>query len=82
LHCSALENGSIKAAALDVTAAEPVADDWRGYSLPSDKMLLSCHSCDSTADMSLRSADYFIANLQRWIAGEALQHIVDKTRGY
>jgi phosphoglycerate dehydrogenase-like enzyme len=45
-------------------------------------MLLSCHSCDSTADMSLRSADYFIANLQRWMSGQSLQHVVDKTRGY
>ena len=70
---------------------------------------MSCHSCDSTADMGLRSADYFISNLKRcnlllfstgfrlvfdwfstdfglflrrFIAGEPLEHIVDKTRGY
>ena len=42
----------------------------------------STGSCDYTTDMGLRSADYFIANLERYVAGESLHHVVDKSRGY
>ena len=68
---TALETDQIKGAALDVTASEPVEEGWRGWGTGMDgKMLMSCHSCDHTEDMSMRSADYFIANLNRYVAGE------------
>ena len=80
---TALETDQIKGAALDVTASEPVEEGWRGWGTGMDgKMLMSCHSCDHTEDMSMRSADYFIANLNRYVAGEPLHHVVDKARGY
>jgi phosphoglycerate dehydrogenase-like enzyme len=77
----ALGRGTIRGASLDVTADEPVKADWAGYQMDG-RMLMSCHSCDVTDDMPVRAAGMFIQNLQRYMSGQALHHVVDKQAGY
>lgn len=46
------------------------------------KVLMSCHSCDHTSDMSVRSAKHFGVNLARYVKGLPLKCVVDKQAGY
>jgi phosphoglycerate dehydrogenase-like enzyme len=78
---AALRDKTIAAAFLDVTDPEP---------LPPDHPLWSLDNCHITSHLSgrsqrtlyRRSAERFLANLDRWHRGEPLESTVDLGRGY
>ena len=76
----ALENGRIRAAALDVFSTEPLPPEnplWRF-----DNVIITPH-CSSVYDgWQMKSVEMFCANLARWRSGEKLHNIVNPQRGY
>eukprot|EP01052_Picozoa_sp_SAG31_P004680 SAG31_NODE_197_length_20660_cov_8.861368_4_plen_448_part_00 len=78
----ALDQNQLGGAALDVTEVEPVSEDWAGFDLPDGKLLMSCHCCDQTHDMTVKAARHFGENLGRYVRGQPLQYVVDKNEGY
>jgi len=78
---AALESGQIGSAFLDVTTPEP---------LPADHPLWKAPNCLVTMHLSGRSqhtafqrgARRFLGNLQHYLRGEPLEHVVDSRRGY
>ena len=78
---AALEQKSIEAALLDVTDPEPLPSDHPLWQL--DNAQVTMHlSGRAQTKMFQRSADRFIANLERWQAGEPVEPRMDLTLGY
>lgn len=77
---SALDEGRLKGAALDVFATEPLPEDhplW-GY----DNVIITPH-CSSVYDgWDVKAVRMFAENLSRYRAGAPLDNIVDPQRGY
>lgn len=77
----ALNMRRIGAAFLDVTDPEPLPPDDPLWSF--DNCHISMHlSGRSQNTLFLRSAERFLANLDRWGRGEPLESIVDPIKGY
>jgi phosphoglycerate dehydrogenase-like enzyme len=77
---SALAEGRIKGAALDVFDKEPLPAEhpfWR-----MDNVLLSPHTADHVEGWMDDAMRFFIENFGRFYRGEPLQNIVDKKAGY
>ena len=78
---AALTSRSIAAAFLDVTTPEPLPHDHPLWTLPNAH--LTMHVSGRAQDkMFVRSAERFLANLDRWHRGEPLLYTVDLVRGY
>lgn len=78
---AALESGQVGSAFLDVTTPEPLPADHPLWQAPN--ALITMHlSGRSQTTAFQRGARRFLANLQRYLAGEPLQHVVDFSRGY
>jgi phosphoglycerate dehydrogenase-like enzyme len=77
---SALEQGRIRGAALDVFTTEPLPSDHPFYRL--ENVLLSPHCADNTPGWLESAMRFFLENLQRFRAGQPLLNRVDKVRGY
>ncbi|WP_095011636.1 NAD(P)-dependent oxidoreductase [Tsuneonella mangrovi] len=78
---AALEAKSIGGALLDVTTPEPLPADHPLWSLPNAQVTM--HLSGRAQDkMFIRSAERFIANCHRYVAGEPLEPIFDPVRGY
>lgn len=76
----ALRSGSIGGAALDVVWREPLEPEHPLWQMPN--VVVSPHI---SADFTLwqeAMVDRFVANLQRWRAGQPLDNVVDKRLGY
>ena len=76
----ALESEQILGAALDVFAMEPLPAGHPFFFLKN--LLLSPHIADHTADWQSLSVQSFMKNLERFLAGQPLENIVDKSAGY
>lgn len=76
----ALEHNRLAGAVIDVTQAEPLPQQHRFWSCPN--MVLTQHSGGGTGDELDRKIDLFLANLARFQKGEALENVVDFSRGY
>jgi len=76
----ALQEGRIRGAALDVFAQEPLPEGHAFYRL--ENVLLSPHCADQVEGWLTEATDAFLENLERFRAGQPLQNVVDKTRGY
>jgi len=76
----ALRSGSIAAASLDVFEQEPLPADHPFW--PMDNVHISAHMSGDVVGWRDALADQFLANLDRWLAGEPLANLVDKERGY
>ena len=77
----ALEAKSIEAALLDVTTPEPLPENHPLWSL--DNAQVTMHlSGRAQSKMFQRSADRFIANLDRWRQGEPVEPQLDLELGY
>jgi phosphoglycerate dehydrogenase-like enzyme len=76
----ALEDRRIRGAALDVFNTEPLpsAHPFWGMS----NVLLSPHTADRVDGFLAPAFDCFFENLDRFIHGQTLQHVVDKNSGY
>lgn len=78
---AALEEKRIGGAFLDVTTPEPLPADHALWGL--DNAHVTMHlSGRAQSKMFVRSAERFIANCRRFVAGEPLEPVFDPARGY
>jgi phosphoglycerate dehydrogenase-like enzyme len=77
---SALREGRIAGAALDVFAAEPLDPSSPLWSLPG--VLISPHMSADFIGWHDALAALFVDNFHRWVAGKPLRNVVDKQLGY
>lgn len=77
---TALRNGQIAGAGLDVFAEEPLPADHPLYALPN--VAFTPHTAGDTADYPCRAAELFLSNLRRYLSGRPLVNVIDKRRGY
>jgi phosphoglycerate dehydrogenase-like enzyme len=75
-----LMSGRLAEAWLDVFDTEPLPADDPLWSLQG--VHVSPHVSSFAAENSRRLADIFLENARRFVAGEALDHVVDPGRGY
>jgi phosphoglycerate dehydrogenase-like enzyme len=76
---AALQAGRLRAG-LDVFAEEPLPAESPLWRL--DNVLLSPHTADRTETWLDEATAVFVANLRRFAAGQPLQNVVDKRKGY
>lgn len=76
----ALEKGKIGGAALDVFQKEPLPDDSPLWKMPN--VTLSPHVSGFTPAYDDLATDIFVENIKRFVAGEALLNVVDRSRNY
>lgn len=77
---TALMDGVIRGAGLDVFAEEPLAVDSALWSM--DNVIVTSHYSGDTPLYARRSFDIFIDNLERFQSGRKLRNVVDKQTGY
>jgi phosphoglycerate dehydrogenase-like enzyme len=77
---AALRSRAIRGAALDVFETEPLPAGHPFFTL--DNLLLSPHSADQVPGWLDGAMDGFLDNLNRFLAGQPLQNVVDPRRGY
>lgn len=77
---AALDSGHIGLASLDVTHPEPLPADHRLYSHP--RVRLSPHTSSVSTNSRHEIADGFLANLERFLAGQPLENPANLERGY
>jgi phosphoglycerate dehydrogenase-like enzyme len=76
-----LERKAIAGAFLDVTDPEPLPADDPLWKMPN--VIVSAHLAGrSQRDILRRGAEFFLQNLQRYVAGEPLLNEIDLSRGY
>jgi phosphoglycerate dehydrogenase-like enzyme len=73
----ALRSGHVDAAALDVFQEEPLPADHPFWSMRN--VLVSPHMSSDARGWESRSVSLFVDNLNRWVAGEPLVNVVDKS---
>lgn len=76
----ALEKGEIAGAGLDVTDPEPLPPGHPLWSMPN--VIITPHVAGAVEGYGHRAIGVFIANLERYLAGEPLSHVVDPALGY
>jgi phosphoglycerate dehydrogenase-like enzyme len=77
---AALKDGTIAAAALDVTDPEPLPADSELWGM--ENVIITPHVSGAVKGYGHRAAEIFLANLGRWVKGEPLQQLVSPERGY
>ncbi|HWV24554.1 MAG TPA: D-2-hydroxyacid dehydrogenase [Thermomicrobiales bacterium] len=77
---SALEDGRLGGAGLDVTDPEPLPEDSPLWSLPN--VLITAHTSGASPQVGPRVVELMIENLRRYEAGEDLLNVVDYDQGY
>jgi phosphoglycerate dehydrogenase-like enzyme len=76
----ALREHKIAGAALDVFEEEPLSRRSPMWKMP--QVLITPHTAFLTENVWHRHYEVFTANLKRYIAGQPLEGVVDKKRGY
>jgi phosphoglycerate dehydrogenase-like enzyme len=76
----ALRDGSIGGAGLDVFDEEPLSAENRLWEVPN--LIVTPHASAAITGYPLQAATEFAENLRRYVAGEPLMNIVDRSRGY
>jgi glyoxylate/hydroxypyruvate reductase A len=76
----ALTRGALAGACLDVFREEPLPTSSPLWDL--ENVIVSPHSASTVATENRDLVDLFLANLDRWRRGEALQNLYDTRRGY
>ncbi|MGI8458147.1 MAG: D-isomer specific 2-hydroxyacid dehydrogenase family protein [Propionibacteriaceae bacterium] len=77
---AALASGQIAGAALDVTDPEPLPDGHPLWDLPN--AIITPHVANPTAVQGPLLAEHIAGNVRRFVAGEALESVIDRGRGY
>lgn len=72
----ALQRGHVGAAALDVFEEEPLPADHQLWDMAN--VIVSPHMSGDVVGWVAALGEQFIANVERWRAGEPLHHVVDK----
>ena len=76
----ALKEKWIAGAGLDVFEKEPLPQGSELWSLPN--VIITPHVAGVTPDYNARAMDVFCENLRRYLAGQPLMNVIDRTRGY
>lgn len=76
----ALRTGQIAGAGLDAHGVEPLPPDSPFWSLPN--VIVTPHNGATSTGTRRRSQEIVAGNLRRFVAGEPLHNIVDKSAGY
>lgn len=76
----ALHTGTLGGAVLDVTRDEPLPPDSPLWDCP--RLLLTQHTGGGHRGEARRKAEWFLANLARWQAGQPLLGRINADRGY
>jgi phosphoglycerate dehydrogenase-like enzyme len=76
----ALEGGWIAGAGLDAHGIEPLPPESPFWDLPN--VIVTPHNGATTAGTARRGVEIYLENLRRFVAGEPLVNLVDKTAGY
>jgi phosphoglycerate dehydrogenase-like enzyme len=76
----ALQAGRIDGASLDVFATEPLPKESALWDAPG--LVVSAHMSGDVVGWRDTLARQFVANAERWLAGEDLINVVDKELGY
>ncbi len=76
----ALKEHRIAGAALDVFDQEPLPQNSELWSLKN--VIVTPHISATSMDYRARSAEIFGANLERYLSGRPLLHVIDRTKGY
>lgn len=76
----ALKEGEIAGAGLDVTVPEPLPKDNPLWTMPN--VIITSHSSGLSPTSIRRNFDIFFGNLEKYLAGEQLNNIVDFNEGY
>ncbi len=77
---AALENGWIAGAGIDAHGEEPLPAESPFWNAPNT--IITPHNGATTPQTRQRGVDIFVANLERFVAGEPLTNVVDKEAGY
>ncbi len=77
---SALRDGHLAGAALDVFAREPLPPDSPLWSEP--RLLMTAHVAGNSLLYEERATDLFLENLRRYLDGQDLLNVYDPDRGY
>src|SRR6266542_2437382 len=77
---AALESGGIGGACLDVFSQEPLPSDHPYYRLPN--VIVTPHIAGAFPELNQVDRDYFVAQLRRFVKGEPLQAVIDRSKGY
>ena len=77
---SALRDGHLAGAALDVFAREPLPSDSPLWSEP--RLLMTAHVAGNSLLYEERATDLFLDNLRRYLDGHDLLNVYDPDRGY
>lgn len=77
---TALREGSIAGAALDVFEEEPLPADHPLWDMP--QVIISAHMAGDFIGWRRALSEQFIENFHRWRRDEPLVNIIDKQRGY
>ena len=70
----------IAGAGLDVFEKEPLPKDSELWTLPN--VIITPHVAGLMPDYNARAMDVFCENLRRYLAGQPLMNVIDRTRGY
>jgi phosphoglycerate dehydrogenase-like enzyme len=76
----AIEENQIAGAALDVFHQEPLSPNHPLWHLPN--VFISPHTAGLTPEYDARAATIFEENLRRYLLGEPLYNVIEKTLGY
>lgn len=77
---AALQAKAFRGAFLDVFNDEPLGDDSPFWDM--ENVIVTPHSSSDAVGWEVDVAEVFAANLQRYIAGHALERVVSPTKGY
>lgn len=76
----ALQDGPLGFASLDVFAEEPLPQGSPLWEM--DNVLISAHMSGDVLGWKEALAEQFTDNAHRWLRGQDLQNVVDKSKGY
>lgn len=76
----ALQQGKIAGAGLDVTPVEPLPADHPMWAMPN--VVVTPHTAGASPQRSHRNVLRFIENLKHYRAGEPLEGLIDKQKGF
>lgn len=77
---SALKNGTVKGAGLDVFEIEPLPSDSPLWEMKN--VIISPHCAGDQPDYCFEARRLFIENLKRFLVGDAMINVIDKSLGY
>jgi len=63
-----------------VTPQEPLPQDHPLWHM--ENVIITPHTAGGSPNRQDRIVDFFAENLGRWLAGDSLQGVIDKNKGY